>query len=116
MGGIINFPIKLSDVEEMKVTVCRQWNDHRKIKVNLSALSGFHISKISGGVQARSPYPMLYAYMACDNIPESKEFAHSCKHTGYPHRIKVCITQKHNSPALYRKLRRMIEPDWKRNK
>ena len=100
----------------MEVLVCRQWNDYRSIYVDENKLSGFHVSLISGGVNVPSPYPMLYAYMSCEDIPEGEDFAHSCKHGEGPHRIKVCITQKGNDKALYRKLRRLVEPDWGKRK
>jgi hypothetical protein len=89
------------------VTVQRQWNDWRRIEVSVSALSGFHIATVSGGVQAPSPRPMLYAYMSCSEIPQGAEFAHSCMHGSVPHRIKVCITRKYNPTKLYRRLREL---------
>jgi hypothetical protein len=32
------------------------------------------------------------------------EIAHSCEHGEGPHRIKVCIVQKDNTPAVFRRL------------
>jgi len=78
-----------------KVRVRRQWYDYRTIDVENARFFDFLVSEISGGVQAPSPYPMLYAYMLCSDIPEGEEFVHSCRHGKDPHRIKVCITQVH---------------------
>lgn len=89
------------------VTVRRQWNDWKKIKVPLSELRDFHIRSTSGGVSVRSPYPMLYARMWCSAIPKGAEFGHSCVHGTPPHNILVCITQVDNPKPLYKKLRAM---------
>ncbi len=90
---------------ERQVVVRRQWNSALTISVPLSELWNFHIRKTSGGVQAPSPYPMLYAWMLCSSIPPESEFDHSCRHGPPPHEILVCITQKDNPKDLYKSLR-----------
>ena len=94
------------------IIIRRQWNDWRKIQIPLSCLFNFHVSAYSGGVKARSPYPMLYAIIKCTDIPEGEEFGHSCHHGPPPHNIKVCIVQRDNPKELYMKLRKMVDPDW----
>ena len=105
------------DLDSVKVTVRRHWQDYRLAEVPLSKLWGFHIDLISGGVGVPSPHPMLYAYMWCTDLPKGIDFAHSCRHGPPPHPIKVCITQAGNDRAIYRALRRLVEPSWgKRNR
>ncbi|TAM44317.1 MAG: hypothetical protein EPN53_16705 [Acidobacteria bacterium] len=87
------------------VAVRRQWNDWRIIEVPASALRDFHLRDESGGVHARSPQPFLHARLWCTAIPDGSDFPHSCQHGEGPHEIVVCIVQKDNSKALYRRLR-----------
>lgn len=92
------------------VTVRRQWNGYA-IAVPVTALRDFHVRQWSGGVQAKSPYPMLYARMWCTLIPEEDRpyFGHSCRHGAGPHEILVCITKKDNPRSLYKALRARAE-------
>lgn len=78
------------------VTVVRQPGDYRKIEIPYSHLADFHLSDVSGDVGAVSGNMTRYARMMCDRIPESAEFAHSCKHGPPPHLILVCIVKSHN--------------------
>ena len=90
--------------DETTVVVSRQWGDWRRIRVPLSALSGFHVTTITGGVRVHIPRPTLAAYMSCENIPARTDFGHTCEHGPAPHTIKVLIFKSHNAPAVYRKL------------
>ena len=90
--------------EQPTVVVSRQWGDWRRITVPASALSGFHMTTITGGVRAHMPRPTLAGYMSCEDIPAGADFGHTCEHGPPPHRIKILIFKSHNTPAIYRKL------------
>lgn len=85
--------------DEVVVWVRRQWNDLRRASFPLSGLSGVHWSDMSGGVTRRANRRYLHAYVSCDAALEG-EVAHSCLHGEGPHRIKVCIVAKDNTPAV----------------
>jgi hypothetical protein len=100
--------LKGQAMTETLVTVRRQWNSEKKIQVPLSVLHDFQVRTYSGGVIAKSPYPMLYAVMPCTAIPTGAEFDHSCRHGSAPHNILVCITQIDNKRS-YKQLRQYAE-------
>lgn len=86
-----------------QVYVRRQWNSWRVGEVDFESLSGLHWSSTSGGVQARSPRPMLSGYVQCDEV--RGDIDHSCRHGSGPHTIKVCITRKDNEKDVFAKLK-----------
>jgi hypothetical protein len=77
------------------VYVRRQYNDWRQASYRLSDLEGWHLSDVSGGIQARANRSYLHAYVWCNGMLEG-ELAHSCSHGEGPHRIKVCIVKTAN--------------------
>ncbi len=81
------------------VRVRRQWNDYRLAAYPLSEVEGLHWSDISGGIQATAPRSFVHGYVWCDRMIAG-ELAHSCAHGRGPHRIKVCITKKHNETVF----------------
>jgi hypothetical protein len=89
---------------EQTVTVRRQWNDSRQLTIPLAGLTGLHRSSVSGGIRARANQSYLHGYMSCDLIPHGAEFGHSCEHGPPPHRIKVCVVKKDNTPSMMKKL------------
>jgi hypothetical protein len=91
------------------VWVRRQWNDYRKAKYRLTELKDVHWDRTSGGVWAPTPQPFLHAYVQCDGMVEG-ELAHSGQHGPCPHRVKVCIVKKDNSPAVFTELVRAAGP------
>jgi hypothetical protein len=96
-----------SEDAEDSVWVRRHWNDFRNGRVLLTSMRHFHFREISGGVRARSPRSMLYARIWCDRLVEG-EIAHSCGHGPGPHEVLVCIVQRDNSKALYKRLLTMV--------
>jgi hypothetical protein len=83
--------------------VRRHWDDWRTGAVQFKHLHDFHWDSVSGGVQRRSPRPMMYGYICCDDLVEG-EVAHSCAHGPGPHRIKVVVVKKDNDPKLIKAL------------
>lgn len=92
----------------MKVSIRRQWNDHRVAETDFDNLDSFHWSAVSGGVFKKSPQPFIHAYVSCDQI--DGEIAHSCIHGPCPHNIKVCIVKKDNSIQTLEKILEMAGP------
>lgn len=83
------------------VYVRRQWNDHRIAAYRIEDVRGAHWDDISGGVQAPAPQPFIHAYVLCNGMVDG-ELPHSGMHGGpCPHRIKVVILKKDNSPEVY---------------
>lgn len=92
-----------ADVEQT-VVVRRHWNDWRKATYPLSALTGVHWSDTSGGTGGRANQRYVHGYVDCDGMLEG-ELAHSCLHGEGPHRIKVCVVARDNSPRVMALLR-----------
>lgn len=95
-------------VEPEFVTVRRQWNDWRQGKVKLVDLADLHWDWTSGGIQAPAPQPFIHGYVSCDKI--EGEVAHSCLHGEGPHRIKVCLVKKDQSPGTWEVLLAIAGP------
>jgi len=93
---------------EYQVAVRRQWNDWREAVYTLSELESPHWDDVSGGVNAKAPRPFIHGYVWCDRM-ESGELAHSCSHGAGPHRIKVCVVKKSNTPKVMRILQGAAE-------
>ena len=79
-------------------------------KTTLENIRNPHWSSRSGGVKARQPDWYLFAFAWCNQIECDINFGHSCLHGSYPHSIKVCITQKDNSPEIYARLAEQAGP------
>jgi len=93
----------MASLTEPLVTVRRQWNNPATAEYRLSAIGGIHWDSVSGGVGAQAPRPFLHGYVMCDEAV-SGAVSHSCRHGPPPHRIKVCIVKRDNSPAVLRAL------------
>jgi hypothetical protein len=91
------------------ITVRRQWNSPLRADYRLADVRRPHWSQVSGGVDAPSPYPMLSAYVQCDEMLAG-ELAHAGVHGPCPHSIKVCVTQVDNDRATYRRLAALAGP------
>ena len=94
---------------ETLIVVRRHWNDIRSASVRFADVNGFRWDQVSGGVQRRSPRPMIYAYMQCTDVQEG-ELSHSASHGPCPHTIKVVVVARDNSPAVMRALRLLVAP------
>jgi hypothetical protein len=92
----------------MEVLVRRQWNDFRDAEVELDALDNVHWDTISGGVRTVAPQPFIHAYVWCDGI--TGDIAHSCRHSSYPHRIKVAMVKKSNTAQVWATLLEIAGP------
>ena len=79
-------------------------------KTTLENIHNPHWSIKSGGVKARQSDWYLFAFAWCSQIECDIHFGHSCLHGSYPHSIKVCITQKDNSPEIYARLAEQAGP------
>jgi hypothetical protein len=89
---------------EETVVVRRQWNHWMHGTVRLNDIDHPHWDDYSGGFQARAPRPFIHAYISC-NAFVSGEVGHSCAHGAGPHRIKVCIVKKDNTPGIFWKIK-----------
>ena len=85
----------MTNENDFLVTVRRHPMDWQTAEVKYDNLSNLRWDCESGGVQAPTPYMMIFGYMFCDQI-ESGELAHSCSHGPPPHQIKVCLIKKYN--------------------
>lgn len=102
--------------EPVEIHIRRQWSNAGRIgKVLLSDLDGFHYDVVSGGYGREggfgsvAPRPFVHAYVYCDKV--KGEIGHTCMHGPPPHRIKVCVVQKDNSRAAYRRVLAAMEED-----
>jgi hypothetical protein len=59
--------------EQVLVCIRRQWNGKDRAFVLLEDILDPHWSRISGGVRAVSPFPMISGYISCE-IPSSQLF------------------------------------------
>lgn len=73
------------------VTVSRHPRDRRTVTVDDAVLSGWHVTRRTGGLHLGTGGPKLAAYMSCAEIPAGVPFGHSCRHGRPPHRIKVIV-------------------------
>ena len=80
--------------------VRRQFNDYRDALYKIDDIDGLHWGDVSGGINQRSPRAFLMGYVWCDGMLEG-ELAHSCAHGRGPHKIKICILKKNNSPEVF---------------
>lgn len=87
----------------LQVVVRRQWNDSRQGRVDFNKIQDIRWSKVSGGIKARTPEPLLMGFVWCDEI--EGEIGHSCIHGQAPHSIKVCIVKKDNNSIVYQWLK-----------
>ena len=69
--------------------------DWQMAEYRFEDVSGFRWDSESGGVKRMTSYPMVFAYVMCDQMLQG-ELAHSCAHGPPPHEIKVCLPRKHN--------------------
>jgi hypothetical protein len=76
------------------VNVRRRPADRLRADYRLSDISRMRWDYISGGLSRRSQWH-VYGYVMCD-AKISGKVAHSCKHGPPPHKIKICVTKKHN--------------------
>lgn len=67
----------------------------------------------SGGINQMAPQPFIHGYVMCDGML-SGELAHSCAHGRRPHRIKVCVVKKANTPEVFKRLLEIAGPKPKR--
>jgi hypothetical protein len=91
----------------------RHWNDSIGGEYRLEDLQGLHWDLTSGGARVRSPYPMVYGYVMCDQALDDG-VSHSCAHRVGPHSIKVCVVAKDNPPALMRQLKALATENARR--
>lgn len=91
------------------VFIRRQFNGNVG-KTKLENIRNPQWGLISGGVKALQPDWFLFAFVWCSQIECDNHFGHSCTHGSYPHSIKVCITQKDNSPEIYARLAKQAGP------
>ncbi len=89
------------------VFVRRSWKDHRVAEIPLEALTGLHLTRVSGGARSKSPRPMLHGFIPC-NTNGACDIPHSGLHGTCPHSIKVVVVQCDNSKALYAELRKLV--------
>lgn len=95
------------------VRVRRQWNDWREAEYRFEDVSGLHWDVESGGINQMAPQPFIHGYVMCDGML-SGELAHSCAHGRGPHRIKVCVVKKANTPEVFNRLLEEAGPKPKR--
>jgi hypothetical protein len=76
------------------VQVRRQPGDFRLAAYRLSDISRVRWDYVGGGLRRRSQWH-VYGFVLCDGMISGR-IAHSCKHGPPPHKVKVCITMKHN--------------------
>ncbi|POX92238.1 hypothetical protein C3477_24660 [Mycobacterium kansasii] len=62
-------------MEPETVWVRRHWNDTLGAEYRLTDVSGWHWSRVSGGVRAVSPRPMMTGYVMCDQMIAVKSLA-----------------------------------------
>jgi hypothetical protein len=86
--------LETAEPESVLVNVRRGPADRRRADYRLSDISRMKWGYISGGLQHRSQWH-VYGFVMCDAMISGK-VAHSCKHGPAPHRIKICVTKKHN--------------------
>lgn len=98
----------MASLMEPLVTVRRQWNNPATAEYRLSAIGGIHWDSVSGGVGAPAPRPFLHGYVMCDEAVRGG-VSHSCRHGPPPHRIKVCVVKRDNTPAVMRALQEKME-------
>ena len=97
----------MGKIDDEVVWIRRQWNDWRDASVRLSDIERPHWSSTSGGVMEPAPRSFIHAYVWCDRI--EGYIGHSCCHGPPPHRIKVCIIKRTNTPAVFKKILSMVE-------
>lgn len=89
--------------DDTLVTVRRSWSDAGMTgRVRFDGLENFHWSDgrseySDNGFMRVAPRQFVHAYMMCDSLVDG-EVSHSCMHGPPPHRIRVCIVKKDNSP------------------
>jgi hypothetical protein len=89
------------------VVVRRQWDNTQRARYNVADLKGLHLSQDQGTASTfyrRAPHVFVTGYVMCDEAV-SGELPHSCTHGPPPHRIKVCVIAKDNTPAVMTALR-----------
>jgi hypothetical protein len=97
--------------DELTVWIRRSWDDvGRKAEIPVSELDSVHWDTRSGGTQAPTPQPFLHGYINCLLISDSE-----VPHTGWyggpcPHRIKVCVVMKDNTPEVFELLVKKAGP------
>lgn len=90
----------------MIVYVRRHWNDQQGDTVDMAKLGGFHWSSTDSSIGLPSPRPMIHAYVWCDDAPR---VAHPRIRGECPHRIKVCIVKKLQTPEVFNALRALAD-------
>ncbi len=91
---------ELAEVPEIeRVYIRRHQQDWRIGYVSQNEIDGPHWSTISGGAGRVSSQPFIHGYVMCDRV--RGEISHSCIHGEGPHRIKVLLTMKDNSKAIF---------------
>jgi hypothetical protein len=93
---------------ESKVRIRRQYNDWKIGTVPLAVVRDPQFSRISGGGGHRSPRPMLYVKVYCDQVEGA--IGHNCEHGPPPHDIRVCVTKKDNEKRVYDYLAGQVQP------
>jgi len=76
--------------------------------VEMEKLSGFHWAFTESSKGLRSPWPIIHAYVWCDDAPRvpHPRILGEC-----PHRIKVCIVKKLQAPEVFGALRALADKD-----
>ena len=100
----------ISPVDDRQtVTVRRHAGDWLAAEYRIEEVEGVRWDSTSGGVNRRSPYPMLFGYVVCDGMV-SGELAHSGRHGACPHTIKVVIQKRDNPGTIYKQMAAQAGP------
>lgn len=97
-----------TSADDPDVVIRRQWNDYRKAKVKLSALTDLQWRRVSGGVNAVSPQPFIHGRVLCTQV--DGDIAHSCMHGPPPHEILVCVVKKDNAKDVLARVLELAGP------
>lgn len=98
----------MDNIDNLDVKIVRSPDDQRKATVKGGDLWNFRWDTVTGGVQHRTAYPVLFASIICDAI--EGEFGHSGAHGSCPHIIKVAIQKVDNPLKVYRQLAELAGP------
>jgi len=82
------------------IRVLAEWNGWRTAEVRLRDFLSVHWLQ-----PGQAPQPLLHGTIACTNVVTG-DIPHNCERASAPHRLLVCILERHNIPAAFAELAR----------
>ena len=89
--------------DDVFIRVQSDWNAWRNAAVRVGDLDDVHWCR-----PPRAPRAVLHGYVSCACLVAGEPL-HDCDQTSAPHRLRVCVLERHTIPAVYAELARRAD-------